>query len=81
MDFWDRKVVIVGKSLKLVTTRDRVEEKLRWLEGLVVAANKRADEYNRKVNAMQDASDEKLADEDALRKDISSWAINRVRTL
>ncbi len=80
LDFWDRKVVIVGKSLKLVTTRDRVEEKLRWLEGLVVAANRRADEYNRKVNAVQDASNEKLADEDALRKDISSWAINRVRT-
>jgi uncharacterized protein YlxW (UPF0749 family) len=81
LDFWDRKVVIVGRSLKLVTTRDRVEEKLRWLENLVAAANKRADEYNRKVNAAQDASDEKLADEDAMRKDIASWAINKVRTV
>lgn len=80
LDFWDRKVVIVGKSLKLVTTKDRVDEKLRWLEGLVDAANRRADQYNKKVRAERDASDEKLADEEALRKDISSWAISRVRT-
>ena len=81
LDFWDRKVLIVGNSLKLVTAPDRVEDKLHWLEGLVSSANKRVDEYNRKVRAEKDASDEKVADEEAVRKDISSWVINRVRTV
>jgi hypothetical protein len=81
LDFWDRKVLIVGSSLKLVTAPDRVEEKLHWLEALVASANKRVDEYNKKVKAEKDASDEKVADEEAVRKDISSWSINRVRTV
>lgn len=51
LDFWDRKVVVAGKELKRVTTRDRVREKLEWLERLVNAANNRVEEYNRKVKA------------------------------
>jgi hypothetical protein len=80
LDFWDRKVLIVGKSLKLATTPDRVEEKLRWLEGLVAGTNKRVDEYNRKVRAKQDANDEKFMDEDLIRKDVTNWALNRSRS-
>ncbi len=80
LDFWDRKVLIVGKSLKLATTPDRVEEKLRWLEGLVVGTNKRVDEYNRKVKAEQNASYEKYMDEDLIRKDVTNWALNRSRS-
>ena len=80
LDFWDRKVLIVGKSLKLATTPGRVEEKLRWLEGLVVGTNKRVDEYNRKVRAKQDANDEKFMDEDLIRKDVTNWALNRSRS-
>jgi hypothetical protein len=80
LDFWDRKVIVVGKSLKLATTPDRVEEKLRWLEALVAGTNKRVDEYNRKVRAEQDASDEKFMDEDLVRKDVANWALNRSRS-
>ncbi len=80
LDFWDRKVLIVGKSLKLATTPDRVEEKLRWLEGLVAGTNKRVDEYNRKVRAEQNASYEKYMDEDLIRKDVTNWALNRSRS-
>jgi len=80
LDFWDRKVLIVGKSLKLATTPGRVEEKLHWLEGLVVGTNKRVDEYNRKVRAKQDANDEKFMDEDLIRKDVTNWALNRSRS-
>jgi len=80
LDFWDRKVLIVGKSLKLATTPGRVEEKLHWLEGLVVGTNKRFDEYNRKVRAKQDANDEKFMDEDLIRKDVTNWALNRSRS-
>jgi hypothetical protein len=60
--------------LKLATTPGRVEEKLHWLEGLVVGTNKRVDEYNRKVRAKQDANDEKFMDEDLIRKDVTNWA-------
>jgi hypothetical protein len=80
LDFWDRKVLVVGKTLKLATTPDRVEEKLHWLEGLVVRTNRRVDEYNRKVRAEQDASDEKFMDEDLIRKDVTNWALNRSRS-
>ncbi len=80
LDFWDRKVLIVGKSLKLATTPDRVEEKLRWLEGLVAGTNKRVDEHNRKVRAEQNASYEKYMDEDLIRKDVTNWALNRSRS-
>jgi hypothetical protein len=80
LDFWDRKVLIVGKSLKLATTPGRVEEKLHWLEGLVAGTNKRVDEYNRKVRAKQDANDEKFMDEDLIRKDVTNWALNRSRS-
>jgi hypothetical protein len=80
LDFWDRKVLVVGKSLKLATTPGRVEEKLRWLEGLVAGTNKRVDEYNRKVRAKQDANDEKFMDEDLIRKDVTNWALNRSRS-
>jgi hypothetical protein len=80
LDFWDRKVLIVGRSLKLATTPDQVEEKLRWLEGLVAGTNKRVDEYNRKVKAQQNASYEKYMDEDLIRKDVTNWALNRSRS-
>jgi hypothetical protein len=79
LDFWDRKVLIVGKTLKLTTTPDRVEEKLHWLEGLVLATNKRAEEYNKKIKAEKEASKSKIMDEEAIRKDVSSWTVGRVR--
>jgi len=79
LDFWDRKVVLAGKTLKLVTTTDHVEEKLHWLEGLVTATNRRVDDYNRKAKAQEDALKSKLLDEEAIRKNVSKWEINRVR--
>ena len=73
LDFWDRKVLVVGRSIKLVTARDRVEEKLRWLQGVVTATNKRVEEYNKKVRAEKDASRSKFMDEEEIRKDVSTW--------
>jgi len=80
LDFWDRKVLVVGKALKLATTPGRVEEKLHWLEGLVVGTNRRVDDYNRRAKAGQDASDEKFMDEELIRKDVTNWALNRSRS-
>jgi hypothetical protein len=73
LDFWDRKVLVVGRAIKLVTTGDRVEEKLRWLEGVVKSTNKRVEEYNKKAKAEKDASRSKSMDEERIRKDVSTW--------
>ncbi len=75
LDFWDRKVVIVGRELKLVTTRDKVGEKLGWLEELVARTNKRVDEYNRKVRAEKETKEvaAHIADEDDIRTELSRW--------
>src|SRR4030043_1892637 len=55
LDFWDRKVVIAGKELKLATDPVGMKEKLHWLEGLMSATNKKIDEYNKTQNAVKKA--------------------------
>jgi hypothetical protein len=80
LDFWDRKVVITGKALKLVTAPDNVKDKLHWLEQLVVATNKRVEDHNRQARAQKDAGRTKLLDEEAIRKDVSTWQLGGVRT-
>jgi len=77
LDFWDRKVLVVARELKLVTTPNMVEEKLHWLEGLVVGTNKRVEEYNKKVRSERDATKSKFMDEEAIRKDVSTWLVRR----
>jgi hypothetical protein len=79
LDFWDRKVLVVGRAIKLVTTPDRVEEKLHWVEGLVTATNKRVEDYNKNTRAEKDASRSKLMDEEEFRKDVSTWVRGRAR--
>ena len=75
LDFWDRKVVIVGRELKLVTTRNKVGEKLGWLEELVTRTNKRVEEYNRKVRAEREIKEAgaHIGDEDDIRTELSRW--------
>jgi hypothetical protein len=75
LDFWDRKVVIVGRELKLVTTRNKVGEKLGWLEELVTRTNKRVEEYNRKVRAEREIKETAahIGDEDDIRTELSRW--------
>jgi len=80
IDFWERKVVIVGKELKLVTTRDRVGQKLGWLEDLVAATNKRVDEYNQKVKAEEETKKAKPGlEEENVRTEVSKWVFTRGR--
>jgi len=78
LDFWDRKVVIVGKELKLVTTRERVGDKLGWLEELVAATNRRVEEHNKNVKAMKEVTEQKSVDEEDIRKELSRWLLRRV---
>jgi hypothetical protein len=77
LDFWDRKVIIVGKEIKLVTTRDRVGEKLGWLEELVNATNKRVEEHNKKVGAEREAKKPGHMDQEAIRAELTGWLSRR----
>ena len=78
LDFWDRKAVVVGNELKLVTTRDNLQDKLNWLEKIVVATNRRVDEHNKNVKAEKEAKELALADETAIRTELSKWLAGRV---
>ena len=80
LDFWDRKVVIVGKELKLATDPAGMSEKLHWLEGVISATNKKVDEHNKTQNAVKKAETIKMLDEDAVRKDIQTWTSGRITT-
>jgi len=79
LDFWDRKVVVVGKELKLVTSKDRVQDKLNWLETVVIATNKKVEEHNRNVKGERDRKETKSMEEEAIRTELSKWMLGRVR--
>jgi hypothetical protein len=76
LDIWDRKVVIVGKELKLVTTPDKVGEKLGWLEELMNGTNKRVEEYNKKIKIERETK-EVGVEEPTIRTELSNWLLGR----
>jgi len=80
LDFWDRKVVIAGKELKLATDPVGMKEKLHWLEGVMLATNKKVEEYNKTQSAAKKAETTKVLDEDVVRKDIQTWTSGRIIT-
>ncbi|MCJ7699295.1 hypothetical protein MUO56_03485, partial [Candidatus Bathyarchaeota archaeon] len=77
LDFWDRKVVAVEDQLKLVTTLNNLQEKLNWLERIVLATTRRVDEHNRNVEAEKEAKELGLGDEMAIRSELSKWLVRR----
>lgn len=81
LDFWERKVVVMRKELKLVTTPNNIEEKLHWLEGLVTAANRSVEEYNENVKKRKKVVEEIASEtEKAFRTALSRWLVRRVVT-
>jgi hypothetical protein len=78
LDFWDRKVLIVGSELKLVTTLNNLQEKLNWLDQIVVATNKRVDEHNRDVKTEKESKEIGLQDQAAIRNELSKWLVRRL---
>jgi hypothetical protein len=73
LDFWDRKVLVVGKELKLVTTRNGLEEKLKWLEGVVNTTNRQVEEHNKKAKWEKQVKEPRRADEEAIRQELANW--------
>ncbi|MCJ7768586.1 hypothetical protein MUP79_09370 [Candidatus Bathyarchaeota archaeon] len=78
LDFWDRKVLIVGDQLKLVTTLNNLQDKLDWLDHIVVATNKRVDEHNRDVKAEKESKELGIADQTAIRNELAKWLVRRL---
>jgi len=48
---WDRKLFVVGDNLRLVTTKDDIEDKLDWVKQVIERTNKLIEEYNRQEEA------------------------------
>ncbi len=43
---WDRKLFVIGRKLRLVSTADDFGEKLDWIEQVIQETNKGIEEYN-----------------------------------
>ena len=80
LDFWERKVLIMGNELKLVTLPNDIEEKLNWLEKLVDAANDRVEEYNESIKTKGQVKEITVETEKAIRTALSRWLIRRTTT-
>ena len=80
LDFWERKVFIVGKELKLVTTPNNIEEKLDWTEKIVAAANRRVEEYNEDMKKKRKAEEIASETEKIIRTALSRWLVKKVIT-
>jgi len=78
LDFWERKVLIMGKELKLVTIPNNIEEKLHWLEKLISAANRRVEEYNENMKIKREVKEITSETEKAFRTALSRWQVKRV---
>jgi len=81
LDFWDRKVLIVADQLKLVTTLNNLQEKLDWLDRIVVATNKRVDEHNRDLKAERESKEIELEDartRTTIRNELAKWLVHRL---
>jgi len=42
---WDRKLYVMGDNLRLVTTKDNIDDKLDWVKQVIEKTNKLVDEY------------------------------------
>ncbi len=47
LHLWERKVVVVGDKLHLVTTPTEIGEKIDWLKRMIESTNARVEELNR----------------------------------
>jgi len=47
---WDRKIFIIGDTLRLVTTPEEMEEKIGWIKQVVLSTNRNIEDYNKGVD-------------------------------
>jgi len=55
LHLWERKVVIVGDKLLLITTPTEIEEKIDWLKRMMGSTNNRVEEFNQTQQIIEEA--------------------------
>lgn len=58
MHLWDRKLFLIGDTLRLVATPEDMEEKISWVKEVIAATNKGVEDYNRRVGVTVEAKPE-----------------------
>lgn len=77
LDLWERKVVIVGSKLLLITTPTEIEEKIEWLKKVIKTTNMNVEKFNRNQRIMNEVEEAEALREheniirDALRTKLS----------
>ena len=54
---WERKVVVVGDKLLLITTPDKIGEKIDWLKRMIESANMRVERFSQTQQIMEEAQE------------------------
>ncbi|MFQ6064743.1 MAG: hypothetical protein ACE5L6_04625 [Candidatus Bathyarchaeia archaeon] len=57
LHLWERKVVIVGDKLLLITTPTEIAKKIDWLTKMIEATNTRVEEFNRTQKTIGEAKE------------------------
>jgi hypothetical protein len=54
LHLWERKVVVVGSKLVLITTPTQIEEKIDWIKRMVESTNTRVERFNETQQIMEE---------------------------
>ncbi len=57
LHLWERKVVVLGDKLLLITTPNEIEEKIDWLKRIVESTNTRVERFNKTQQIMKEAEE------------------------
>lgn len=55
LNLWERKVVIIGDKLLLITTPTEIEEKIEWLRKVIKTTNMHVEKFNQTQQTMKEA--------------------------
>ena len=55
LNLWERKVVIVGDKLLLITTPTEIEEKIEWLRNVIEKTNMNVEKFNQTQRTIKEA--------------------------
>lgn len=54
LHLWERKVVVVGSKLVLITSPAQIEEKIDWVKKIVESTNVRVEKFNETQHIMEE---------------------------
>ena len=57
LHLWERKVVVVGSKLVLITTPAQIEEKIDWIKRIVESTNAHVEKFNETQQIMEEAQE------------------------